>query len=310
MITLTNRPYSSDIDLAAMTELLLAGRNANIIPLWPTLIELRAELAEPPIAGGSEVQLWHRDGMLAGFVLVSWREDLLGVYTNMRERDGVVVEEMLHWVLECIQAEAARRGEMVRIRARSREADVALVTQLERSGFERAQRVTICMTRSLDAPIPTSQLSAGFSIRSVQGEEEIEAYLALHYDAFGEHFKSSGSRRAFMRDPAYIPDLDLVAVAADGTLAALCVCSIDHEESERIGHTVGWTDPIGTRPQFRRRGLARDLILEGFRRLKAHGVATAILATGSDNVAARSVYESVGYRMDHTVLSYAKEVQP
>jgi hypothetical protein len=77
--------------------------------------------------------------------------------------------------------------------------------------------------RTLDEPIPEPALPPGFTIRAVAGEAEVAARVALQREAFGRTNQTVEGRLAFMRDPAYVPDLDLVAVAPDGTLAAFVV---------------------------------------------------------------------------------------
>jgi GNAT superfamily N-acetyltransferase len=77
-----------------------------------------------------------------------------------------------------------------------------------------------------------------------------------------------------------------------------------HEDRRPVKQ--GWTDPIGTRPTHRRRGLATALMLEGLRRLRARGVDRAYLGTADDNAVLQGVCAAVGYRFEHGVLAYAK----
>lgn len=310
MNILTSRPSLGNADLPAMVELLLERRAAGKMVLWPTAADLRIVFSEPSLVQELEAHLWYRGGNLVGFALLDRHYSTLGIFPDPREADHIVAEQALNWGLERMRAAGRQANEPIRLRVRPLRNDKELMALLKRHGFARDERNAICMARSLREPIPAPQLPSGFVIRPVAGEQEIGAFLSLHYDAFGARYKSTEYRQAFMREPDYIPALDLVAVAPDGTFASLCVCSIDREEHERTGHAVGWTDPIGTRPQFRRLGLARALILEGFQRLKDHGVETVMLGTGSDNTAAIRIYESLGYRTIHTILSYSREVLP
>jgi ribosomal protein S18 acetylase RimI-like enzyme len=72
----------------------------------------------------------------------------------------------------------------------------------------------------------------------------------------------------------------------------------------------GYTDPIGTRPAFRRLGLARALLLEALRRLDARSVQSSHVGTGSANVAMQRCLESVGYRSHLRALAYRREFAP
>jgi ribosomal protein S18 acetylase RimI-like enzyme len=96
-------------------------------------------------------------------------------------------------------------------------------------------------------------------------------------------------------------------------LVGFCTGSIDPEESERLGRREGWTDPIGIHPDFRRMGLGRALLLEGFRRLKDHGMDTAVLTTGEWNTNARNLFESVGFvtqyrEQRYTIVAYGLSI--
>lgn len=53
-------------------------------------------------------------------------------------------------------------------------------------------------------------------------------------------------------------------------------------------------------------GLGKAVMLEGLRRLRAFGMQTAILKTFGDNEAARSLYESVGFRTFNKLYGYRK----
>jgi ribosomal protein S18 acetylase RimI-like enzyme len=108
--------------------------------------------------------------------------------------------------------------------------------------------------------------------------------------------------------PEVVPELDLIAVAPDGTFAAYCMCAISEDEYGHTGRTDGWTDPIGTRPGFRGRGLARALILTALHGLKARGCERALLGVDGANAPAIQLYESCGYRTLYRKLTYGMVV--
>ena len=68
----------------------------------------------------------------------------------------------------------------------------------------------------------------------------------------------------------------------------------------------GWTDPIGTAPPHRKKGLARAIILEALWRLKRRGIEDAVLGVAGSNEAARKLYESIGYRAIYKMYDYVK----
>src|SRR5262249_54468701 len=152
----------------------------------------------------------------------------------------------------------------------------------------------LSMARSLDEPVPAPQLPEGFVLRPLAGEGEVEDYVALHRAAFGTENMTVERRLAIVRNPGYLPELDLVAVAPDGTLAAFCVCSSETEENSAREFPQGAIDIIGSWPDWRGKGLGRAMLLAGLRALQAHGMAIATLGTSSDNIAGQRLYESAG----------------
>ena len=128
---------------------------------------------------------------------------------------------------------------------------------------------SILMGRPLDGYIPDPVLPQGFAIRPMAGEAELEAYVTLHRAAFGTGNMTVQYRRTIMSAPDFIPELDLVAVAPNGDLAALCVCQVFADDSPRAdGRKEGWTDPVATHPAYQRLGLAKALMLHGMRLLR------------------------------------------
>jgi ribosomal protein S18 acetylase RimI-like enzyme len=213
---------------------------------------------------------------------------------------------MLAWLADRAGELARERREAITLQVRVRAAEATLVRLLAQHGYALQDRYTIKYRRSLDDPIPVPPLPDGFAIRHVAGEAEAEACAALHREAFGTPHMQAHDRIALMRDPGYVPDLDLVAVASDGALAAFVRGGIDREQSRSTGVLTGYTDPVGTHPAYRKRGLAWALLCEAFRRLRGHGVRLSFVATGSWNLPMQRLAESVGYAVDDRLLTYAK----
>jgi len=157
-------------------------------------------------------------------------------------------------------------------------------------------------------PIPAPQVPAGFVVRHVAGGHEVEPLVALHRAAHGTDNLTVKDRLTWMRMPEYEPELDLIAVAPDGTFAAYCMCSISQEENARTGRNEGYADQVATHPAFQRQGLARALLLTGLHLLKQRGVDTAVLGTSSENTAMQQTATSVGFRVQSTKIWFAKQV--
>jgi ribosomal protein S18 acetylase RimI-like enzyme len=243
-----------------------------------------------------------------GFAYVNQYQNLVDVF-NVRVFTPTLEAEMIAWAVTATQQRNLERGEALTLDAYTFESDQPRLAMLARHGFERADEDSILLARSLEGDLPEPQLPAGFSIRPMGGEAEVEAYVALHRAAFGSENMTVDYRRTIMSVPSYLPELDLVAVAPTGELAAFCVCQIFPDDAPRAGgQHEGWTDPIGTHPRYQRLGLAKALIVAGMHRLKARGMDTALLGTSNKNLAMQHVAEALGFRLASRTLFFAKKV--
>jgi ribosomal protein S18 acetylase RimI-like enzyme len=108
-------------------------------------------------------------------------------------------------------------------------------------------------------------------------------------------------RARTLRCPEYRSDLDLIAVAPDGRLAAFCVGWLG-KGSE--GSLSGQIEPFGVHQDFRRLGLGRAILSEGLRRLHRSGADSVYVATDKYRNAALRLYEMVGFGLMRDVLVY------
>ena len=116
-------------------------------------------------------------------------------------------------------------------------------------------------------------------------------------------------RQHWMKSLDYRPELDLVAIAPDGMLAAFSFCMIEAGNNQRLGVRDGWVADLGTRRGYRKRGLARALLTANMRVIKDAGMDTAKLGVDTQNPnGALRLYELIGFQKVETWLSYVKNV--
>ena len=189
------------------------------------------------------------------------------------------------------------------------------IALLEQEGFTLGDSSDLCHTRMLSAPLPSPQLPDGFTLRHVAGDEDLDARAALHRDSFYPYTSATLEEltalyRRAMRMPGYDPHLDVVVVTPDGTFAAGCILWMDGTNK------VGLVEPLGTRPDFRRRALATAVVLEGLHQLQARGM-TRVLATGISPgegcaippafTSSRFVFQALGFTSLRTVFRYSEQ---
>jgi ribosomal protein S18 acetylase RimI-like enzyme len=165
-------------------------------------------------------------------------------------------------------------------------------TLLMARGYRRNDWPEHQRRRLITTPVPDVALPAGYIVRPLGDADELPARSWLSWRAFhpnepDEKYEGWEWYRNVQRAPLYRRDLDLVAVAPDGELAAFCTLWFDDVTR------TGSFEPVGTHPGHQRRGLGKAVMTEGLRRLQRLG---ATLATvGSYGEAAHGLYASMGF---------------
>lgn len=164
----------------------------------------------------------------------------------------------------------------------------------------------VFMQRPAHLPLPACTPPDGFTIRPLAGESEVAAYVDLHRTIFESRSMTVEWRSRTLRHPLYIPDIDLVAVAPDGRLAAFCICWLNPD----LGGTArGQVEPMGVHPDFRKLGLGQAILTENLRRLVQHGAEQLFVETDSYRGPALELYESVGFQVIRDVWIYRKDYE-
>jgi mycothiol synthase len=317
MITLKTRPYKDESDLGAIAELLNACEVVDRLEQWTSISDLQLEFNDPSIDKTKDILLWENaDGKLIGFSQI-WippegeeNDGFLWFKVSPELRNTDLEKLTIAWGEQRMREVATERGINVKLRSWVRDKQCDRIALLENCGF-RGDRYFLTMGRSLKEPIPEPKLPEGFILRHSQGAPDAQAWVEMHNQSFIDHWNYHPSTIEehihWLGDPNYQPELDLIAVAPDGTFAAFCLCYIFSEENARNERKDGWIGSLGTRRGFRRRGLGRAMLLAGMQRLKASGMETAKLGVDTQNPnGAGKLYESVGFRKLHSNICYVK----
>ena len=145
--------------------------------------------------------------------------------------------------------------------------------------------------RDLDSPIADAPIPTGYVIRSMGGVEEYPArswasWRAFHNDEPDSNYDGDYGWYANLQSaPLYRRDLDVVASAPDGSIAAFC--TIFYDDTTRSAVTV----LVGVAAEHWRRGLGKAVMTEGLKRLQHLGC-TRVFSTAHDP-AADALYRSV-----------------
>jgi len=175
------------------------------------------------------------------------------------------------------------------------------VATLERRGFERGaddEPFFLHLARELD-DLPPPLVSGGFELRTV-GEVDVASRVEAHRSAFEPSRVTVESYSNVMGAWPYRADLDCIAVAPDGRVAAYCLAWLD--DPNRIGEL----EPVGTHADFRRLGLASAVCTFALHRLRDEGAERAVVYARGDaaHSAPRLLYESLGFRPQARTVNY------
>jgi mycothiol synthase len=312
------RPYAGEADLALIAGLQNACEAIDKLGMGTSADELRTEFADPRLDTTRDLCLWEdSDGSLIGFGQLWMLESVDELDTRLRmwvdpAARGALDTQIIAWAADRLRAAARERGRPARLRTQVREDQSDLLALLREQGFA-AGRYSFAMTRALDEALAAPCVPEGFTLRELAGPWEAEKWLEMFNLSFIDHPNHHPWKveqvHHYLGEPLYRQNLNLVAVAADGTFAGFCWATIYAEENARSGRSEGEIDILGTRRGFRSIGLGRALLLEGLWRLKRAGMDTARLSVAANNpTGALKLYESVGFQTTHTWILHGKDV--
>jgi ribosomal protein S18 acetylase RimI-like enzyme len=252
------------------------------------------------------IRLWHdHQGKLAAYAILGEDPSFDCQVLPEYEWSGIEAEAMA-WaetrISELRKLDAKQWGG--NFVSGARQDDPKRIAFLEQHGFcYSGEFAEVNMIRLLDEPIPETVIPPGCQVRALAEAGDTSNRASAHREVWlpwTDGNISDDDYVRFMQLPGYHRDLDVVAVAPDGVIAAF---------------VNGWIDPlnrigdlgeVGARPVYRRQGLTRAVLLECLRRLKARGMERACVSTGISNTPARQLYESIGFKIVNKYLDYVK----
>ncbi len=157
------------------------------------------------------------------------------------------------------------------------EDDADLNAVLEARGFARRDEPVLHHLEYAIGELPPLELPDGFRLLTMAEENDIEKRREIFGRGFNHpdpiEWPSAFSYRELQRAPDYHLENDFVIVAPDETYASCCI--VWYDAVSRIAHL----EPLGTHPDYRRKGLATQIQFAALRRAKELG-ATHMPMTG------------------------------
>lgn len=235
--------------------------------------------------------LWQSDGQLVAFLMPDGGRGEAHFCVHPAWHTLELEEEMLNIAenrLAVIQPNGSRK-----LYVWAPESDNLRQDLLIKHGYHKDDWPEYQWRRDLDIHLPAVPVPSGYTIRSLRdGLELLERCYAL---GLGFHEGDINIAVENRDDPTwyrniqnallYRRDLDLVAIAADGAIAAFCTIWFDDATRS------AYFEPVATVPAHQRRGLGKALMAGGLHRLQRLGATRAFV--GGYSVAANALYRLV-----------------
>jgi ribosomal protein S18 acetylase RimI-like enzyme len=295
------RSYAGLQDLNLMLDLLSAGNRANNgshyihrgdLQWWLFYNDDIAQVWK------SNTRLWFDADRLIGWALISPAEQAVDIFTIPELHADPREHEMYAWAFDHTADLDSITVSWIA------DKDEARIRFLEDQGFARDDHHYVYFQRSLSDPLPDPVLPNGFYIRTARSDEADARLRAVASKAaFGSQkpFDEYWLRNwRFVQSPVYVPEHEIFVMSPDETVAAYCIVWTD--PITKLGHF----EPVGTHPDYQRKGLGKAMLFDAMIRLKSEGMTVADVCTNHDNAAAIHLYESVGFRITKKLLTYKK----
>jgi mycothiol synthase len=175
------------------------------------------------------------------------------------------------------------------------------------AGYEPIRHY-ILMTRRIDLPLPDAPLPAGLEVRPVE-PDHVRAIWQAMWEARRDHWgyvePTEQDYERWTSGRLFVPELWKVAWEG-GQVAGMVLNRLDREQNEQYQRLRGHTQDIFVRWPWRRRGLARSLLVQSIQMFRDMGMEETFLGVDTQNPSgALRLYESVGYRevQRHTLFN-------
>jgi GNAT superfamily N-acetyltransferase len=272
----------SNAEFEEMRELLVASYLVNKRPFnWRlAMIEnwnYASRYLEPVEYFTSRVHLWRNaSGELVSFLI---RDNAL-IYPQVRDGYRFLEAEMFAWAELNWASEVQHTGTMVY------DWDIERQNLLTQRGYQNRGAIEDVRIYDLDRTIPEAVIPPGFRITSLAEYGHHSERIELENGIWGAHLDEAWFRGKSSA-PSYSAEWDLIAISPGGRMAAQSLVWLYPRNQ------MAEIDPVGTHPDFRRRGLSRALVLESFRRIRENGMYTAYIASEAQDPIVSHLYGSL-----------------
>ena len=162
-------------------------------------------------------------------------------------------------------------------------------------GFEDLQRAYVQLALNMEAEPAGAAGNRSIHVRCIEDSDFIGGNPPVIRTPARDFAR-------ILKAPHYRAYQHLVAVGSENRVMGECIYWVDRANG------IGVFEPVETRPEYRRRGVARALLMAGLSRMKGQGVKIAKVSHYSDNLAARNLYRSLGFGQVFNRIVYGRQL--
>lgn len=239
-------------------------------------------LKENPGFFRENARLWYDEsGGLAGIAVSEYGKN--SIYTQVNPEYPEIEKEMIPWIID-VWTKNKPQLEMYVY-----DSDNERKNLLSGFGFEELKDAGWMREYDLRNPLDHVPLSPGFTIQRLSENRNYQSLLDAVNAAFDRSFKlpMEWLKSKILKAPSMSEEWQLSAVTTDGEHASFCFAWIDRKNK------IAEIEPIGTRPEYQKRGLAKAMVAECFRMLLDEGIDLAYIASGPEPLPSNKLYESL-----------------
>jgi mycothiol synthase len=294
------RPYRDSQDLVDMRQLVMVGSQANISASYmhPGCLDWATHFPPDEQANRHNLRLWERvdedQPALEAWAIYLQREGSFDLFVHPALYGTPAHEIMMNEYLAWAEARAREAGLKLLWPFWAMDYDKVLDRLMKAHGFDviKVDPAPPLFERTLDE-LPAIDLPEGFTVQGVRNLDDGRLRAHVTYAAFqpDDGWDAYWAKYVqFIGSAVYDGERDLFVRSPDGQGASACTIWFDPVNA------VGLFEPVGTHPDFQRKGLGKAVMAEGLRRMKAAGMHRAVVGFDPANAAARALYTSLGFR--------------
>jgi GNAT superfamily N-acetyltransferase len=162
------------------------------------------------------------------------------------------------------------------------------------SGIEKVSELTLEEEFLVELPEGFAFMNGAEVSNQDKGQAHARAFGYYEEDLY--RARSPRAYQAVSETPDYRPDLDLYVISPEDEIAAFATMWYDQR------NRIGMLEPVGTIPQYQRRGLSRAIIFQLINQVKQEGGLQVYVGAGLD------FYQRIGFREIENYGVWKKEI--